>query len=209
MDIYIKPATKIYVSQKKLITVKDIAQVEAPEKVSQKILSSGVLNINEDRKRNYIVSVIDIIKVIKRVCPNAAVNNVGEKDVIIDFDPDQNRRNPIITGLLIFFVTLTLLMGSATAIMSFHTDAQIPMVFQNYYRIFFQKESEKPLIIDIPYSIGLAFGIIIFFNHFMGKSISEEPTPIEVEMSTYETAVNSTVIDQMTEKKAEKADDGA
>ena len=98
-------------------------------------------------------------------------------------------------------------MGSATAIMSFHTDAQIPMVFQNYYRIFFQKESEKPLIIDIPYSIGLAFGIIIFFNHFMGKKMSEEPTPIEVEMSTYETAVNSTVIDQMTEKKAEKADD--
>jgi len=207
MDIYIKPVAKISVSHRKLVTINDIAQLEAPDKVSQKLLTSGVLNIKADTKRNYIVSVIDIIKVIKRVCPNATVNNVGEMDVLIAFDPDQKHRSPIITGLLVFFVTVTLLMGSATAIMSFHTDAQIPKVFQNYYKIFFQKESEKPLIIDIPYSIGLACGIIIFFNHFIGKKFSEEPTPIEVEMSAYETEVNDAIVDQLTENNSKKADE--
>ena len=207
MDIYIKPKRKIFISQRKLITINDIAQVEAPEEVAQKILSSGILNINTDEKTNYIISVIDIIKVIKRVYPKVAINNVGETDVIVSFAPEKKSRNPIISGFLVFFVTLTLLMGSATAIMSFHTDAQIPKVFQNYYKIFFQKESEKPLIIDIPYSIGLASGIIIFFNHFMGKKVTEDPTPIEVEMTEYENEVNDTILDQLTEKKVEHAEE--
>ena len=207
MDIYIKPKTKIFIGQRKLITINDIAQVEAPEEAAQKILSSGILNINADEKTNYIISVIDIIKVIKRVYPKAAINNVGETDIIVSFVPEKKSRNPIISVFLIVFVTLTLLMGSATAIMSFHTDAQIPKVFQNYYKIFFQKESEKPLIIDIPYSIGLASGIIIFFNHFMGKKLTEDPTPIEVEMTEYENEVNDTILDQLTEKKVEHTDE--
>jgi stage V sporulation protein AA len=209
MDIYIKPATKIFITEKKLVTIKDVADIEAPAKVSEKVKSAGILNIKSDKKCNYVVSAIDIIKVITMVCPNATVNNVGQSDVIVSYDPDHNRRSPIITGLLILFVSATLLMGSATAIMSFHTDAQIPKVFKNYYKIFFGEEVEKPLLIDIPYSFGLAFGIIIFFNHFMGKKFSEEPTPIQVEMSIYETDVNDTIVDQLTEEKAERADEDA
>ena len=207
MDIYVKLKAKDFVSQNTRVTINDIAQVEAPEKAAQRILSSGILNINSDKKSNYIISVLDVIKVIKRVCPKASVNNVGETDVIVTFNPDQKRRNPIVSGLLIAFVSLTLLMGSATAIMSFQTDAQIPKVFQNYYKIFFKKENEKPLIIDIPYSLGLAFGIIIFFNHFLGKKVTEDPTPIEVEMTSYENDVNNTIIDQLTEGETEKANE--
>ena len=204
MDIYIKPSAKIFVAQQRQVTIKDIAEVEAPDKLTPRILASRVLSIKADKKCNYVVSAIDIIKTIKKVCPNATINNVGESDVIVSYDPGLNRRKPIVTGILVFFVTLTLLMGSATAIMSFHNDAQIPKVFQNYYRIFFNKESEKPLIIDIPYSIGLAFGIIVFFNHFLGKKLSKEPTPIEVEMTTYENEVNDTILDQMTDQLTEK-----
>ena len=204
MDIYIKPSAKIFVSQKKHITIKDIAEVEAPDKLIPKILASHIMSVKSDKKCNYVISAIDIIKTIKKICPNATINNVGETDVIVSYDPDLDRRKPIITGILVFFVTLTLLMGSATAIMSFHNDAQIPQVFQNYYKIFFNKENKKPLIFDIPYSIGLAFGIIVFFNHFLGKKLTQEPTPIEVEMATYETDVNDTILDQKTEEKSEK-----
>jgi len=209
MDVYMKPATKIYVSENKLITVKDIAQIKAPAKVSEKIESASVLDIKAEKKCNFIVSAIDIIKVITMVCPNASVNNVGESDVIVVFDPNQNRRNPILTVLLITFVALTLLMGSATAIMSFHNDAQIPKIFRNYYKVFFNRESEKTHLIDIPYSIGLAFGIIVFFNHFLGKKLTDDPTPIEVEMTAYDAELNETIIDQLTEEKVKKADEDA
>ncbi|MDR2648713.1 MAG: stage V sporulation protein AA [Clostridiales bacterium] len=208
MDIYIKPKAKINVNQKRTLTIKDIAEIEAPEKIAQKLLKSAVLNIKTDKKSNYLVSVLDIIKVIKKQAPGATVNNVGETDIIVSFNPDDKKQNPIIKVLMITFVTITLLMGSATAIMSFHSDAQMPKVFQNYHKIFFGKESEKPLIIDIPYSIGLACGIVIFFNHFLGKKLTEEPTPIEVEMTEYEDAVNNTIVEQLSSEDSKKADEG-
>lgn len=88
-----------------------------------------------------------------------------------------------------------------TAIMSFHSDSQMPAVFQTMYRIFFGVESTKPYIIYVPYSIGLAVGIIVFFNHFMGKSITNDPTPIEVQMSTYEKESTDSVIDRLNKEK--------
>lgn len=202
MDVYIKPSAKIFVAQKKQVTIKDIAEVDAPGKLASKIQAARIMSIKADKKCNYVVSVMDIIKTIRKVCPNATINNVGETDVIVSYDPDMNRRSPAITAVMVFFVTLTLLMGSATAIMSFHNDAQIPKVFQNYYKIFFNKENDRPLIIDIPYSIGLASGIIIFFNHFLGKKVTQEPTPIEVEMTTYENDVNDAILDQKTDENA-------
>ena len=42
---------------------------------------------------------------------------------------------------------------------------------------------------EIPYSIGLAVGIVIFFNHFGKKMLTTDPTPIEVQMTTYEEEV--------------------
>jgi stage V sporulation protein AA len=202
-----KPVTKIFVSENKLLAIKDIAQIQAPKKISNKIETAAILDIKAEKKCNFIISAIDIIRVITKTCPDARVINVGETDVIVTFDPNLNRKNPILTAVLIIFVTLTLLMGSATAIMSFHNDAQIPKIFRNYYKAFFNKESEKTHIIDIPYSLGLAFGIIVFFNHFLGKKLTEDPTPIEVEMVTYDADLNETIIDQLTEEKAKKVND--
>ena len=84
--------------------------------------------------------------------------------------------------------------------MSFHSDAQISTVFENYYYIFFNEKIENPMLIDLPYSIGLAVGIIVFFNHFSGKKLTDDPTPIEVEMSVYESEVTDNIIDTLNKK---------
>ena len=50
-------------------------------------------------------------------------------------------------------------------------------------------------VLEISYSIGLALGIILFFNHFGRKKITSDPTPIEVEMYKYETDVNAAIVE--------------
>ena len=42
-----------------------------------------------------------------------------------------------------------------------------------------------------PTDIGLVMGILIFFNHFGKKRFSQDPTPIEVQMRTYEGEIQS------------------
>ena len=49
---------------------------------------------------------------------------------------------------------------------------------------------------EIMYSIGLTGGIVIFYNHFGGKSFSNDPTPIEVEMNTYEQDIDYALIER-------------
>ena len=56
-------------------------------------------------------------------------------------------------------------------------------------------------LLSVPYSIGLGFGIIIFFNHFSKLTLTEDPTPIEIEMTTYEKETNASIIDFLEKKR--------
>ena len=50
-------------------------------------------------------------------------------------------------------------------------------------------------VLEISYSVGLAAGIILFFNHIGGRRITKDPTPIEVSMKNYERDVNQALIE--------------
>ena len=50
-------------------------------------------------------------------------------------------------------------------------------------------------ILELSYSVGLAVGITVFFNHIGGRRITKDPTPIEVEMRVYEQDVNKSLIE--------------
>ena len=51
-------------------------------------------------------------------------------------------------------------------------------------------------ILEISYSIGIGLGVLIFFNHFGHLKLSDDPTPMQVQMRTYEDDVNRTLIEQ-------------
>ncbi len=198
MDIYIKPVKKASIIKKRNVIIQDIAEIYAPSNLKTKISSINVMTIPDETKKNYLLSSIDVIKAISKEVPNSTVNIVGEIDTIIQYQPKQPTDNKVWTWAKVLFIVLILFAGSVTAIMSFHTDAQIPQVLENYYKIFFGQESERPLIIEIPYSIGLAAGIIVFYNHIFKWNFTDDPTPLEVEMTVYESDVDDCMIDSLS-----------
>ncbi len=204
MEIYIKPAKKASVAERSSIYVKDIAEVFAPNNLISKIKNIKLLEIKDDKKKNYLVTIIDIISAIDKTLPGHTINNVGETDTVVEYSPKRKKENKFFKIIKIIFVAIILAGGSSTAIMSFHSDAQMATVFENYYYIFFNEKIENPMIIDLPYSLGLAIGIIVFFNHFSGKKITEDPTPIEVEMSVYESEVTDNIIDTLNTERIRK-----
>lgn len=200
MDIYIKPSKKFKTKSLGKIYIKDIADVYAETQLKKRVENIAVLAITEDNNRCYLISVIDIINAIDKTLPGNTINNVGEMDTIVEYT--MPKKNTAITKIWLYakilFVALVLFAGSATAIMSFHSDAQMSTVFENYYYIFFNERVENPAIIDLPYSIGLAVGIIVFFNHFGKKKLTSDPTPIEVELSVYDDEINTSIIDNLS-----------
>lgn len=204
MDIYIKPAKKASIAEKRTVHIKDIAEVFAPENITKRVKDIKILEIKTEKKKNYLVTIIDVISAIDKALPGHTINNVGEIDTVIEFSPQKTKDNRFLKIAKIVFVTVVLAAGSSTAIMSFHSDSQMATVFENYYYIFFNEKIENPILIDLPYSLGLALGIIVFFNHFSGKKLTEDPTPIEVEMSSYESDVTDNIIDTLNTERLRK-----
>lgn len=91
----------------------------------------------------------------------------------------------ILIGLIIFF-------GSAFTIMAFHNDIGIVTLFEQIYSQVTGSVPDSMGGLEIGYSVGLAVGILFFFNHLKLKKEKTDPTPLQVEMYKYNQDVSDT-----------------
>ena len=91
--------------------------------------------------------------------------------------------------------------------MNFHEDVSMQQVQQRLYRVITGEQVEKPLWFQIPYSLGIGLGMILFFNHFFKKRINEEPSPLEVEMFQYQQSLDQYVIMHENKEAMRRVDD--
>ena len=89
-------------------------------------------------------------------------------------------------GIVIFF-------GSGFSLMAFHNDIGIVEKNAKKYTQVIGYEPERIGGLEIGYSLGLALGILIFFNHISLKKRENDPTPLQVEVSKYEQDVEDTI----------------
>ena len=69
--------------------------------------------------------------------------------------------------------------------------------FSGRTQLYFQLtgiRTEGYTILEIFYSLGIGIGVLFFFNHFGHGKPSKDPSPIEVQMRTYEEDVDKTLI---------------
>ena len=67
------------------------------------------------------------------------------------------------------------------------------------YRTLSGKDNSNPLILSIPYSIGLGIGVITFFNRIISKSPrrKKEPGPMEIELYKYDQDMEEYIINDL------------
>lgn len=198
--IYIKPIKKATIVSEKKVAIKNIAELQGKKATIEKIYPLIIMEIPNEDNQNYIVSVLDIIRIIQDYNPQLIVYNLGEKDTIISYKQFEKKDNKFFTFLKITFVAAVLISGSAVAIMAFHTDTQLNKVFSNFYFIFLGHNDYQPYLVEVPYAFGLALGISVFFNHFSKIKYTEDPTPIEVELKVYESQVEDSIIEELKNK---------
>ena len=84
--------------------------------------------------------------------------------------------------------------------MTFNEDVNVSGVFDKIYLMVTGSEQTGGSILEICYAIGIPIGIIVFYNHFKRRDIKNDPTPIQVEMRTYEKDVDTTFIENCGRK---------
>lgn len=178
----------------KEIQLKDVADVYCDDSaVMNKCKALRIKTLHEERNKRYIESTLDVIKKLVEMDPSISVNNVGEVNYIIDYHK-KKAPNWVWQWMKTIFVCIICFCGASFAIMTFNNDVSVGEVFKEIYKIIMREESSGFTILELGYSVGLAVGIIGFFNHFTKYKFTTDPTPIEVEMRLYEENVSKTLI---------------
>ena len=79
--------------------------------------------------------------------------------------------------------------------MTFNNDVDIPALFEQIYTQVTGQASDGFSILEISYSVGIGLGVLFFFNHFGRMKLTDDPTPMQVQMRLYENDVNTTIME--------------
>ncbi|MDE7276697.1 MAG: stage V sporulation protein AA [Lachnospiraceae bacterium] len=194
VTLYLKAEQNVEL-QSEDVYVKDIGKMTcSDEHILAKVKTIKLHHFKEEEPKRQVISILKVIAEIEKTFPNVTVENLGEIDVLVEQINVDKHKGPV-QMVKIVFVSLISFFGTAFTIMAFHNDIGINEVFTKVYEMVMGQSSDGYSILELSYSIGLAVGIITFFNHIGGRRITKDPTPIEVEMRVYETDVNKALIE--------------
>lgn len=173
-----------------------------------KCMAIKLARVGKDmEEERFVFSILDIVKLVQEVCPDVDVQNMGEQDFVVEY----KKTAPSIVWwewTKAAFIFIIVFVGAAFAIITFNHDVNVGEVFQNIYRLV---TGEMPMgfnSLNIGYCIGLAAGILVFYNHFSGKKATADPTPLDVELRSYEKDIYTTVIENESRNESKKENGG-
>lgn len=183
------------------VRVKDVASVWCNNAtVKSKINTLKLYDFSGKPGNRVILTSIKIIEEITKNVQDVNVNPIGETDVIVEMNTCK-KKNKAYEYTKVALICLIIFFGSGFSIMAFNNDVNVPEVFSQVYEYTMGEENDGFTIIEVMYSIGLALGILIFYDHFGKRKLDKDPTPIEVEMRQYEMQINSTMIEGVKRKE--------
>lgn len=202
ITLYIKGERNVEVTEQDVF-LKDIVSMECSDKkFLPKLQTVKILKLHGNREQRYVVSVLEIIACIHAAYPEVEVQNLGEADIIVTYE--NQKTPPYLWHILKVAVVATIIFfGSAFSIMAFNNDVGGTKLFGQIYELVMGKQSDGFTVLEVTYSIGLTFGILIFFNHFGKKRFTVDPTPMEVQMRLYENDIQTALVENASRRKEE------
>ncbi|MET3682384.1 stage V sporulation protein AA [Alkalibacillus flavidus] len=180
--VYIRLKPKISVKTGDHIRLGDMAWICCADCWQDKLLTLFIHDVQSTDHTYKVIDIYHVIEKLKHLYPDVEVETVGASQTVLALE----QRKPTLYPLYIFFVWTLLFIGAAMAVMNFHYDVSMPDVQAHLHDMMARDVDRSVLWLQIPYSIGLGLGMVLFFNHFFKKKFNEEPSPLEVEMFNYD-----------------------
>lgn len=197
--VYLKLERDVKVSNYD-VTIRDVAGISCNDNtLAAKIKCIKLFQINAEKSKREIISVIKVVDCIIQEFPDAEIQSIGEMECVVEYIGDK-RKHKLWDIIKVIFVSLIGFFGAAFAIMTFNEDVSVVDVFESIYSYVFGVTKEGPGILEAMYSVGLTAGIVLFYNHIGGRRITKDPTPIEVQMRIYENDVNDALVETANRK---------
>ena len=192
--IYLKAEQSSYVNHQ-TIHIGDIASVFCEDReIEEQIRNIILYEFDEEKEGRIFLSILLLIEKISEQIPCGEVRNVGELDMVIYYKAATQKSKKWMQFAKILFICATCFFGAGITVMGYNNDVDMTKVFEQLYKVFLGDKPNSPTFVELFYSVGLMLGIFLFFDHIPGKKVTNEPTPIQVQMRLYEQDVNRTFL---------------
>lgn len=183
-DIYIKLDAHVRVNQKD-VRLEDMASVYCDdEKIKGQAENVLVFSFDKEDGEKEVISILYIYEMVQRnLEENIELHSIGESDCLVDLISGK-KPSKLWSNIQVVLVSLVTFFGAAFSIMTYNEDAGVSDVFNTLYEMFMGTDSGNG-VLEFTYSIGIALGILVFFNHFEKKG-RRNPTAMEIQMDKYE-----------------------
>lgn len=194
VTVYLKCKRSVEV-QSQDVFLKDVGSLWCiDQSIHARLRAMKIYHYPAEGRKRCVISSLKLVEQMEQECPGICVEIVGEVDVLVEWIEEKHYRGWQ-QGLKIALVCMVSFFGTAFTIMAYHNDVGINEVFGQVYQMVMNKEPSGVNVLEISYSVGLAAGIAVFFNHVGGRRLTKEPTPIEVAMRNYEEDVDKAWIE--------------
>ncbi|SHE44664.1 stage V sporulation protein AA [Seinonella peptonophila] len=197
--IYFRMKKRIRVKNGQQLCLGDICELSS----SHNLLNLDTLPIAtiSTKGGNYhVIDALQICKLLQQQLPKVEIRPIGVAQTLIEVQLES--RVPKL--FLVVGVWIIIFIGAGLAIINFHTDVSMKEVHQRIYYLLTGNKLEYPLLLQIPYSLGIGLGMILFFNRFLNRRINEEPSPMELEMFLYQETIDQYMIDHEKKQMGKK-----
>lgn len=191
--LYVKAEQNIPVTKRDL-TLKDVATLYSVNKAMvQKLEKEPFYTIPKDGQKLTMFTITKVYETIHKLYPQITIENLGEQDFIVEYE-EGKKPSKAWEYVKAVIVTAVVFFGAAFTIMTFNEDVNVSGVFEKIYQIVTGEVKTGGSVLEISYAIGMPIGIIVFYNHFKRRDIKNDPTPIQIEMRTYEEQMNKAML---------------
>jgi stage V sporulation protein AA len=199
--VYVRLRSRIRIQRGRAVKLGDIAHVlTSSENQEEELLELELMRPGPEDGNLILIDILQIIPRIRHVLPDVSVELIGSGHTLVELVVGNGQPSKslfILVWLLLFF-------GSALTIMNFHADVNMQEVQIRIVEMLTGHRDEHPYLFQVAYSIGIGFGMAVFFNHLFKKKWNEEPTPLEVEMFLYQQNVDKYVVIEESERMHEQ-----
>lgn len=179
----------------KTVKLKDIVEIAGTDAQLVSQLKDKIFHVFGENEERAVISAITITAFMENAISGLSVHVCGETEILLKYKAALTKKNQIFNAFKVVFVSLAIFFGAAFTIMTFNSDVDVGGVFDTVYRLIDYGNKENK-ILEISYSVGIFAGVMLFFNHMSKKKMKADPTPIVVQMESYEQSVNQTIIEE-------------
>jgi len=176
---YLRVRPVVRVSPGASLALGDLAEVEGPGEAAEAVRRQP-FGPAPEAGGHRVVGGLEVAAAARKAAPAVRWQVVGDRDAVV-LARAPSRRTHWALGAAAW---LLLLIGAATTLINFHADVNMPAAHRELYFLATGRRSNRPLVVEIPYAVGVGLGALLFFA--VPRGAGGDPGPLEMEMAQYE-----------------------